>query len=474
MQRIARRQLHYYLNNMQNKKLILTYQNVPYIEDVSSVFSLFAHLPWAMFLDSGRPQKDNGRYEIFSAHPYKTFLTRGKKTIVSVNGCQQVELDDPFALLAKELAVSVSDESSLPFTGGAIGYFSYDLGRKIEKIPTIADDDLNIPEMAIGIYRWVYVCDHLMKSATLVGDLTDHRVRLYWNDLIDKVSVPEVKQSKNILKATGTIKSNMGEAEYHEKFSKVKHYISTGDCYQVNLAQRFSVDVEGDPWQGYQELRQINPSPFSAYINVPDCTILSVSPERFISLADNTVETKPIKGTRPRATDSIEDEKLKVELENSTKDRAENVMIVDLLRNDLSKCCEINSVKVTKLFDIESFPTVHHLVSTIQGKLPENFSPVQLLRSCFPGGSITGAPKVRSMEIIEELEPHRRGIYCGSVGYIGFNGNMDTNIAIRTLIVKDNKAYFFAGGGLVWDSDGKEEYQETFDKAAAMFKFFGQ
>ena len=459
---------------MQNKKITLTYQDVPYIEDVSSVFALFAHLPWAMFLDSGRPQKDNGRYEIFSAHPYKTFLTQGKKTIVTENGYQQVELDDPFALLAKELAVSVSDESALPFTGGAIGYFSYDLGRKIEKIPTIAIDDLNIPEMAIGIYRWAYISDHQNQSATLVGDLTDHRVRLYWNDLIAKVSHPHVKQSENSFKAMGSIKSNMEEAEYHEKFAKVKHYISAGDCYQVNLAQRFSVEVKGDPWQGYQTLRNINPSPFSAYLNVPDCTILSVSPERFISLSDNQVETKPIKGTRPRATNNTEDEKLKVELGNSIKDRAENVMIVDLLRNDLSKCCEINSVKVTKLFDIESFPTVHHLVSTIQGKLPESFSPVQLLRACFPGGSITGAPKVRSMEIIEELEPHRRGIYCGSIGYIGFNGNMDTNIAIRTLIVKDKRAYFYAGGGLVWDSDSKEEYQETFDKAAAMFTFFGQ
>ncbi len=462
------------LNDMRGKKITLTYQDVPYIEDVSSIFSAFAHLPWAMFLDSGRPHKDNGRYEIFSAHPYKTFLTHGRKTTVTENGYQQVELEDPFSLLAKELDAAHVEESSLPFTGGAIGYFSYDLGRKIEKIPSIAIDDLDIPEMAVGIYRWAYVCDHQDKTATLVGDLTDHRVRLYWKDLIAKVSDPSDKQINNTFKAISSIQSNMDEADYHEKFSKVKDYISAGDCYQVNLAQRFSVAVQGDAWQGYQELRHINPSPFSAFINVPEISILSVSPERFISLANNVVETKPIKGTRPRAKDADKDESLKIELENSLKDRAENVMIVDLLRNDLSKCCEINSVKVTKLFDIESFPTVHHLVSTIQGKLSKHYSPVQLLRACFPGGSITGAPKVRSMEIIEELEPHRRGIYCGSVGYIGFNGNMDTNIAIRTLIVKDDHAYFYAGGGLVWDSVGKEEYQETFDKAAAMFTFFGQ
>ena len=469
-----RPQLLCYLNDMRSKKITLTYQDVPYNEDVSRIFSAFAHLPWAMFLDSGRPYKDNGRYEIFSAHPYKTFLTHGKKTIVTENSYQQVELEDPFSLLAKELDTAQVEESSLPFTGGAIGYFSYDLGRKIEKIPSLAIDDLNIPEMAVGIYRWAYVCDHQEKTATLVGDLTDHRVRLYWKDLIAKVSNPIDKPANNAFKAISSIQSNMDEADYLEKFSKVKDYISAGDCYQVNLAQRFSVAVQGDAWQGYQGLRHINPSPFSAYINVPEVSILSVSPERFISLVDNVVETKPIKGTRPRAKDTDKDKSLKNELENSLKDRAENVMIVDLLRNDLSKCCEINSVKVTKLFDIESFPTVHHLVSTIQGKLSKQYSPVQLLRACFPGGSITGAPKVRSMEIIEELEPHRRGIYCGSVGYIGFNGNMDTNIAIRTLIVKDDHAYFYAGGGLVWDSVGKEEYQETFDKAAAMFTFFGQ
>lgn len=459
---------------MKAKKVTLTYHDVPYVEDVSSIFSSFAHLPWAMFLDSGRPHKDNGRFEIFSAHPYKTFVTRGKKTTVTENGYQHVDLDDPFLLLTKELSGLTADKSDLPFTGGAIGYFSYDLGRKIENLPATATNDLNIPEMAVGIYRWAYVCDHYEKKATLVGDLTDHRVRLYWTDLINKVSTPCEQQSENSLKATCAIQSNMDENDYHEKFSKIKNYISAGDCYQVNLAQRFSVQVEGDTWLGYQKLRNINPSPFSAYINIPDCTILSVSPERFLALTENIVETKPIKGTRPRSDNHAEDEQLKSELESSIKDRAENVMIVDLLRNDLSKCCEVNSVKVTKLFDIESFPTVHHLVSTIQGKLPENISPVQLLRACFPGGSITGAPKVRSMEIIEELEPHRRGIYCGSVGYIGFNGNMDTNIAIRTLIVKDDHAYFYAGGGLVWDSDSNEEYQETFDKAAAMFTFFGQ
>ncbi len=452
----------------------LTRVSVPYFEDVTSVFSSFAHLPWAILLDSGRPMSKFGRYEIFSAYPKKTFVTRGKLTTVTTGGNQQVVPDDPFELLTSELSKNCIEPDELPFTGGALGFFSYDLGRRVEKIPTTALDDIELPEMAVGIYHWAYVADHVEKTAVVVGDLSEPRVRLNWNDIISDVSQANTFVSENKYTAVNKIQSNMTAEQYAEKFSSVKNYIGSGDCYQVNLAQRFNVTVEGDSWLGYQKLRKINPSPFSAYMNIPECKILSVSPERFLQVNQDVVETKPIKGTRPRSDDLQVDKNLKQELEESTKDRAENVMIVDLLRNDLSKCCEINSVKVTKLFEIESFPTVHHLVSTIEGKLPVKTSPIELLRECFPGGSITGAPKIRAMEIIEELEPHRRGLYCGSVSYIGFNRKMDTNIAIRTIIQKENKAYFYAGGGLVWDSQVDEEYQETFDKAAAMFRFFEQ
>tara|TARA_R110002049_G_scaffold13509_2_gene58577 strand:+ start:211218 stop:212594 length:1377 start_codon:yes stop_codon:yes gene_type:complete len=452
----------------------LTRVSVPYFEDVTSVFSLFAHEPWAIFLDSGRPVSKFGRYDIFSAYPKTTFVTRGKLTTITTGGNQQLVPDDPFELLAHELSANFIQSDELPFTGGALGFFSYDLGRRIEKMPSTALDDTGIPEMAIGIYHWAYIADHLEKKAVLVGDLSEPRVRLNWKDIIDNVSQVGNVASNGEYKALDKIQSNMTAEQYAEKFSKVKNYISSGDCYQVNLAQRFNVPVEGDSWSGYQHLRKINPSPFGAYMNIPECKVLSVSPERFLQVNNGVVETKPIKGTRPRSKDEKIDNELVLELESSTKDRAENVMIVDLLRNDLSKCCDVNSVKVTKLFNIESYPTVHHLVSTIEGKLPNKTSPVELLRECFPGGSITGAPKIRAMEIIEELEPHRRGLYCGSIGYIGFNRKMDTNIAIRTIIQKDNQAYFYAGGGLVWDSQVDEEYQETFDKAAAMFRFFGQ
>lgn len=452
----------------------LTYHQVPYIENVAEIFSQFSSLPWAVFLDSGRPHSQQGRYEIFSAFPKKTFLTQGKYTTISSGGYVQTVPDDPFELLQQELLSHSLEPCDLPFTGGALGYFSYDLGRRIEQMPNIAENDIGMPEMAVGIYHWAYIADHLEQKSVLVGDLSEPRVRLNWQDIIDSVATIKKSGKKETYKAITQIQSNMTREQYAEKFSVVKRYISAGDCYQVNLAQRFNVDVEGDPWNGYLELREINPSPFSAYINVPNCHVLSVSPERFLRVSHDVVQTKPIKGTRPRSENKNEDNKLKKELETSTKDRAENLMIVDLLRNDLSKCCAVNSVKVTKLFHIESFPTVHHLVSTIEGELPKNISPVELLRESFPGGSITGAPKIRAMEIIEELEPHRRSLYCGSIGYIGFNRKMDTNIAIRTIMQKDNIAYFYAGGGLVWDSNMDEEYQETFDKAAAMFKFFKQ
>ena len=452
----------------------LTYHEVPYLENVADVFSQFAGMPWAIFLDSGRPYSQQGRYEIFSAFPKKTFLTQGKYTTITSGGNQQVVPDDPFELIQQELNSHETKQDDLPFTGGALGYFAYDLGRRIEKMPSTASNDVAMPEMAVGIYHWSYIADHQEKKSFVVGDLSEPRVRLNWQDIIEWVTKPKAFKADNIYCAVSSIESNMTLEQYAQKFASVKSYIGSGDCYQVNLAQRFSVKVKGEPWEGYLRLREINPSPFAAYLNVPGCHVLSVSPERFLQVDNDTVQTKPIKGTRPRSSDDNEDNQLKDELQASAKDRAENVMIVDLLRNDLSKCCEINSIKVTELFHIESFPTVHHLVSTIEGQLPKGISPIELLRESFPGGSITGAPKIRAMEIIEELEPNRRGLYCGSVGYIGFNRRMDTNIAIRTLIQKESTAYFYAGGGLVWDSDMESEYQETFDKAAAMFKFFKQ
>jgi para-aminobenzoate synthetase component 1 len=260
----------------------------------------------------------------------------------------------------------------------------------------------------------------------------------------------------------------MTHGDYLAAIARIKRYILDGDCYQVNFAQRFSVPAEGDPWEAYQGLRRINAAPFGAYLNTPDCQVLCSSPERFLRVRGGDVETRPIKGTRPRGQDPIEDLMLADALLGSAKDRAENLMIVDLLRNDLGKVCAVGSVRVPRLFEVQSFARVHHLVSTVRGRLATGRTAADLLRACFPGGSITGAPKLRAMEIIEELEPHRRGIYCGSIGYLGWDGAMDTNIAIRTMVQSEGVTRLWAGGGIVADSKPEAEYRETYYKAAAL------
>jgi para-aminobenzoate synthetase component 1 len=282
------------------------------------------------------------------------------------------------------------------------------------------------------------------------------------------IDVP-ASQTTSTFHLNGELKCNFPEQAYYQAFDKIQHYIREGDCYQVNLAKRYEIETLGEPWEAYQRLRHLNAAPFSAYFSTENLTVMSSSPERLLKVKDQQVETKPIKGTRRRdLTDPQKDKAMADALQKSLKDRAENLMIVDLLRNDLGKVCKPGSIQVPKPFELESFATVHHLVSTITGTLAEKASAIALLRACFPGGSITGAPKLRAMEIIEELEPHRRGVYCGSIGYIGFDGNMDSNITIRTLVHSENRLRFWAGGGIVADSHADEEYQEAHDKAAAM------
>ncbi len=366
-----------------------------------------------------------------------------------------------------ELATGPSD---LPFSGGAMGYFAYDLGRRIERLPNLASADVAMPEMAVGIYDWAVVTDHHDKRAWLVGAGRDPRTFDEWESLRQRIETPEAAPSPVSFRVHHRFTCNFDWESYSRAFQKIKHYIREGDCYQVNLAQRFTADAEGEVWGAYRQLQQLNPAPFSSFFNLPDGTVLSSSPERFLQVRNGVVETKPIKGTRPRSTSHLRDEALAEELRRSVKDRAENLMIVDLLRNDLGKTCTIGSVKIPKLFEIESFSTVHHLVSTVTGQLAPGKHALDLLAGCFPGGSITGAPKLRAMEIIEELEPHRRSLYCGAIGYAGFDGSMDTNIAIRTLIVCAGRIHCWAGGGIVVDSDLESEYQECLIKAESMLR----
>ena len=438
---------------------------LPYFTDSSTLFSAFAEQPWAIFLDSGHPNSQQGRYDIISFNPICTLVTHGSVTKITRHDVTIESTLDPFDLVKAELHRPSITEYELPFNGGAIGYFSYDLARRLEKLPIIASDAEQIADMAIGIYTWAVIVDHHQQQSYLVG-YADNDAQ--WQELIEQFSVLPTSQSETPFCVTSAITSNMDESTYATAFKKIKQYLKEGDCYQVNLAQRFVANCTGAPWTAYLKLRALNTAPFSGYLNLPNLQVLSSSPERFLKVTQRLVETKPIKGTRPRKTDIFEDEQQKQSLQNSHKDKSENLMIVDLLRNDIGKTCKKGSVKVPLIFNVESYATVHHLVSTVTGVLEDDQHALDLLKTCFPGGSITGAPKIRSMEIIEELEPNRRGVYCGAIGYIGFNGNMDTNIAIRTLVHSDNTIRFWAGGGIVNDSEMADEYQESFDKAKAL------
>ena len=446
-------------------------ESIPYFEDSAVLFTTCADKPWAVFLDSAFPVSQQGRFDIMAYDPICTIETRGVRTIITRDGNQVVSEADPFELIKQQLGPVLPRVDDLPFNGGALGYFAYDLARRIEKLPVIAEDAEHLAEMAVGIYRWAIVVDHQERQSWLVGyDLSEQSVA----ELIEQFSCLSRQHGVSDFKVLAPPQSNMSREVYGQAFKKIKHYLKEGDCYQVNLTQRFISSCKGNPWFAYQVLRKINPAPFSAYLNLPDVKVLSSSPERFLKVTEGVVETKPIKGTRPRKALAVDDQRQMAELSKSTKDRAENVMIVDLLRNDISKDCKEGSVKVPKLFAVESYATVHHLVSTVVGELADGRHALDLLRSCFPGGSITGAPKIRSMEVIEELEPHRRGIYCGAIGYIGFDGNMDTNIAIRTLVHNRDSIRFWVGGGIVNDSDEVAEYQECFDKAAALLQLLEQ
>lgn len=445
---------------------------LPYFADSAPLFAQIAAQPWAIFLDSGYPYSQQGRYDIFSCHPSCTFETDRSATKITAQGKTSFSKEDPFHLVKHHLlATGRTISTELPFHGGALGYFSYDLARRLEKLPILANDAENISDMAIGIYDWAVIVDHQQQQSYLVGwDIADAA----WQGLIAQFSCLPAVTSTDFFQITSAVQSNMSASDYARAFEKIKFYLTEGDCYQINLTQRFACSCDGNPWLAYQALRKINPAPFSAYLNLPQVQILSSSPERFLKVRTGEVETKPIKGTRRRHADIQIDQQHITDLQTNPKDRAENVMIVDLLRNDISKRCTVGSVHVPKLFAIETYTTVHHLVSTIKGQLAENQHALDLLRSCFPGGSITGAPKIRAMEIIEEIEPHRRGVYCGAIGYIDFNGNMDSNIAIRTFVHSDNTIRFWAGGGIVYDSVLAAEYQESFDKAAALLQLLEQ
>ena len=450
-------------------------QQLDYMHDPAIYFERLRDEPWAIWLDSAHVS--GSRYDILIARPYKTLVTRGAETTITDAQGVTTSKREPLQLIDEALQVDETINTGLPFSGGAAGYFGYGLtlaGGEDSNLRTEKRHAVSPPDMAVGLYNCAITFDHLAKIVTLSGlfDEHDDDIDSRWNSLLQKVSRPPEPHSDTPFTLDGPFEESLPYDQYRQAFAKIQHYLQEGDCYQVNLTQRFSAPCHGDMWPLYRQLRQRNPAPYGAYMQLGDIELLSFSPEQFLKVSQRQVTTSPIKGTRPRSGDSTQDQQTLNELQQSEKDRAENLMIVDLLRNDLGRCCRVGSIRVPKLFFTESHPNVHHLVSTISAELAEGKSAIDLLRGCFPGGSITGAPKIRAMEIIGEVEPVPRHIYCGAMGYIGFDGSMETNIAIRTAYRHSGTLSFHAGGGIIADSNVEAEYQELFDKAGFFLNYF--
>ena len=445
-------------------------KKAPYSSPLSVLESL-KHQPYCFLLESSLEDPERGRFSFIGSDPFLTLKSLNNR--VEVSGDESYETDlDPFEVVRNCLnKFSFQFECDLPFIGGAVGYFGYDLRRFVEKLPNRNSNDLKTPDLVLNFYDSAIIFDHMQKQC-MISIIPGLRIKTDRPDFEqtlanirnnDNSSIPEQEEDAQL-------HSPFTKESYAATVRKIKDYISAGDIFQVNLSQRFETPLKIEPLQLYARLRRINPAPFSAYMDLGEFQIISSSPERFLKIRKGTVETRPIKGTRRRGRNPQEDACLANELATSEKDRAENLMIVDLLRNDLGKVCEFGSIEVRALCELETHPSVFHLVSTVTGKIKSRVQCIDVLKACFPGGSITGAPKIRAMEIIDELEPKSRGVYTGSIGYIGFNGNMDTNIVIRTIILKDGKAYFHVGGGIVADSDPDSEYAETLDKARALIQ----
>ncbi len=453
--------------------------------DAAWCFEALAPRPFSFFLDSGMDPHKLGRYSFMGSDPFLVLRSRGNRISLIKNGQEEIRQGNPFDVLGELLQAYTLDDSQsrVPFTGGAVGYFSYDLCHFIERLPTRAVDDLNLPECYLGFYDAAIAFDHLENRVYLVStgfpelDETKRlrRAEERLQELRSRVMllVPSPPLSPSIPTSGNALKSNFTHEGYLDAVARAREFICAGDIFQVNLSQRFETDVNTPPYDLYKRLRQINPAPFANYFNFDGVSIVGTSPERFLKVRGDWVETRPIKGTKPRGKTPEEDRALAESLLNSTKDRAENIMIVDLERNDIGRVCRYGTVKVTELAILETYPTVYHLTSTVVGQLRDGKDLVDLLKATFPGGSITGAPKVRAMEIIDELEPTRRSVYTGSLGYLSFGGDMDLDIVIRTIIIKDSRAYFQVGGAIVYDSEPESEYIETLDKGRALMRALG-
>jgi len=472
-------------------------RDVPGAPQPADLLEGLANEPWVTWLDTALPGEEWGRHSFLATDPFLVLRGRcGRAEWIGPRGVQRAR-NGPFVELAGALRRHrLTDRGDLPpFCGGAAGMFGYELAAHLERIPEAGIRDVPTPDLEIGLYDLVVGWDHLEErcwlastGAPYAGDAAVRhaarrmRAALAWLDggpppAENRISRRGIGQD---LSATSTprtypapgapgLRSTFSRQGYRAAVRRAIEYIRAGDVYQVNLSQRFEIASREEHTRLYRRLREASPAPFGVYFSASGYSVLSTSPERFLrATAGGSVQTRPIKGTRPRDEDPEEDRRLAESLQSSVKDRAENLMIVDLLRNDLSRVCSPDSVRALDLFRVESFETVHHLVSTIEGRLSEERTPVDLLMATFPSGSVTGVPKIRAMEIISELEPVARGPYCGALGYLGFAGDMDTSVSIRIAVADGERVTFHSGGAVVVDSDPAAEYEETLDKARAL------
>jgi para-aminobenzoate synthetase component 1 len=460
-------------------------------------YSGFADDDYSFILDSGMDQEKLGRFSFAGKQPFLIFKSKGDTISILTDRERTTKQGNPLIELRHLMCQYRVDptcyqNTEIPFLGGAVGYFGYELCYFMEKLPCLGLDDLGLPDCYFMFVDTVIIYDHLEKRMFIsaVGFdedfvMAQQKARRKFEKLryeLKRFAEKRLTERSNHSRGTSDeaekgggespeleIRSMFTEEQYMEVVRQAKEHIFAGDIFEVCTTHRLECDFSGDPLELYQELRRINPAPFASYLNLPEVKVVSSSPERFLRIGrDRWCASRPIKGTRPRGKTVRENKQLYKELFSSIKDRAENTMIVDLVRNDFGRVCEVGSVQVAELMIIELYATVFQMVSTIVGKLEEGRDCFDLIQACFPGGSMTGAPKIEAMTIIDALEPVKRGIYSGSIGYLDFAGNADLNIVIRTILIKDNKAYFQVGGAVVADSDPRDEYLETLTKARAL------
>jgi len=450
---------------------------------------------YSVLLESVRPDRTTGRYSFIATEPYMVFKAKGKSVEVARDGMRAALTRPPLAKLRELMAnYKVERVPGLPpFVGGCVGFLSYDFVHNFEDIPHSAVDDLDIPDAYFIFIDSVAAFDHVEGKLWLMScpGAADRQMGYVlpegdeWSGAYDRAEARIIEMGSRIAEAEASVKSAcacgggggvkaeplISKGDYEDMVRRAKEYIAAGDIFQANLSQRLSADVGGiEPYDIYTVLREVNPSPFAAYVDFPDVKIASSSPERLVRLVDGVVDTRPIAGTRPRGKDTTGDDAMRAELLLNEKERAEHIMLIDLERNDLGRVCDYGSVHVDELMATEDYSHVIHIVSNVTGKLAEGRDAFDVIRAAFPGGTITGVPKVRCMEVIDELEPVARGPYTGSIGYISHTGDMDMNIVIRTFVIKDDRAYVQVGAGIVADSDPEREYYETLNKAEALVR----